>query len=455
MLRTLFVLGIALYGGAYALRAPFYTLLLYLWIAYFRPETWVWGGFVQTLPLSLYTGILLVFYSIAAGPGFVVTPRIALLLAVLVQSLASALLSDYSTWAFLYWRDFAKTLIITYLIPCLVRTPAQFRLTLIIIALSLGLEVVKQGWAQMILNPGGANMNDHPVLGDNNGVALGVLMLVPFVVALSETAKTKWEKRAYLFFIVGAVYRAISTYSRGAFISSGVLLAMSFARSQHKLRTSIAIVTLVVLIVPILPQEFWDRMGTIALSEEELQEDDTSSRGRLHFWRVATQMAAAHPIVGIGHNAFTQAYDAYDFSRGTYGRGRAVHSSWFGVLAELGYLGFCLFTLVMVTATVSAMRVRRAAKRGEVSAELGAYAAALEKSFLVFAVGGTFLSMHYVEFLWHYVGLSIALTAIAERSRHEVAETVESPTAPATVPAIHIPRRLAEPAESGVRLTGS
>ena len=38
MLRALFVIGIICYGCVKSVKGPFYALLLYLWIAYFRPE---------------------------------------------------------------------------------------------------------------------------------------------------------------------------------------------------------------------------------------------------------------------------------------------------------------------------------------------------------------------------------------------------------------------------------
>ena len=59
---------------------------------------------------------------------------------------------------------------------------------LIVIGLSLGFEAAKQGWAQFILNPGASNINTHPALGDNNGVALAMFMLVPILAALGATA---------------------------------------------------------------------------------------------------------------------------------------------------------------------------------------------------------------------------------------------------------------------------
>ena len=43
MLRSIFVIGIIVFGLSQALRSPFYGLLFYLWLAYFRPELWLWA----------------------------------------------------------------------------------------------------------------------------------------------------------------------------------------------------------------------------------------------------------------------------------------------------------------------------------------------------------------------------------------------------------------------------
>jgi hypothetical protein len=57
----------------------------------------------------------------------------------------------------------------------------KFRLVLLTISVSLGFEATKQGWAELLIRPGAPNMNTLPLLGDNNGVAVGILMLVPLL----------------------------------------------------------------------------------------------------------------------------------------------------------------------------------------------------------------------------------------------------------------------------------
>ena len=288
-----------------------------------------------------------------------------------------------------------------------------------VIALSLGFETAKQGWLELIRHPGASSQNTHPVLGDNNGVALGLLMLVPFFTTLAATATNKWERFAHRFMAFGVLYRAIITYSRGGFLACGALALIYAWRSPKRLAATAAIVVATAVIVPVLPQEFWDRMGTIkapsadALESKEVSGDDVSSLGRLHFWSVATSMANANPVLGVGHNSFNVAYDAYDDLNGAFGRRRSVHSTWFGVLAELGYPGLLLHVSQLLLALIACARARKAARLCEQVAELKKYAFALEASLVVFIVGGTFLPSQYAENLWHIIGLSIALDTMA------------------------------------------
>jgi O-antigen ligase len=174
-------------------------------------------------------------------------------------------------------------------------------------------------------------------------------------------------------------------------------------------------------------------LGTIVAPAE--QQDD-SREGRLHFWQVAIAMANDRPIVGVGHRGYEPAYNDYDFSDGLYGRSRAVHSAWFGVLGELGYPGLVLFAAIIISSLLTCRRVRLAARRGELSDTLGAYAIALESSLVAFLVGGSFVSFHYCEMLWHFFALSVALERVAVteaaaiRARREEEERVATARPP-------------------------
>ena len=415
MLRSLFVFTIVIIGFRYAFQAPFYGLLLYLWLAYFRPEQWVWTDLVAQLNLSFLAGILLLVRTAFSDEKLKLTGRSRLLFVFAAHCLVSTMLSAYPDWV--AWQNFTKSIIITFLLINLATDVTRYRMILVVIGLSLGAEATKQGWAQMFINPGGRNDNTIPFLGDNNAVAVGMMMLVPILIALARTATTQWERRLFQFMTIGVTYRGIVTYSRGGFLTAGAVVLAYILRSRQRVRTLVGILVLAALIQPLLPDEFWNRMQTIAMPQEQEneppKEEDSSARSRMHFWRVAMVMAAANPLFGVGHNAYNWHYDQYDFSNGLYGHWRSVHSVWFGVMAELGYLGFFLYVLQLVLALFACRRVRRAARRNPAIGHLEHYALAHEVSLVAFAVGGTFVPLAFNEFFWHIVGLTIALEKLA------------------------------------------
>jgi probable O-glycosylation ligase (exosortase A-associated) len=428
VLRTVFVFALLTVGWGFALQGPVYAACLYLWIAYFRPEAWAWSDVFTTLNLSYIAGVYLVLRTIVGGVPIRIDWRSGLLILFLLHATIATWYGVNPTYSFDYWSLFAKVIVVSVLLTNIIRTPADLRLILIVITLSLGFEAAKQGWAQLVLNPGGKNDNGVPFLGDNNLVAVGMAMLLPVIGALGATS-SGWKKRAFQFLGIGVLYRGLSTYSRGGFLSMTVVGVVWFWRSPHKLRTLAAVALATALIIPVLPQEFWDRMSTITAPADAR---DDSAQSRLHFWQVAVAMANDRPLLGVGHSGYSRSYNEYDWTEGQYLTNRAVHSAWFGVLAELGYPGLVMFALILWFSLRACRRVRLAAKRGEVSGELGAYAVAFETALIAFMVGGSFVSFHYIEMLWHYFALTIALerVAVAEMAVERAkAETAPAPAA--------------------------
>ena len=282
MLRAVFVILLMLVGALQSLQGPFNGLLFYLWMAYFRPESWVWFNFITDLNLSLIIGVFVTLATLLSGQKLRFGSGPLLLCAFFLQTMTSTLLSPVFNYALLYWTDFAKSTIITFLIVTLVSDAKRLRLTVLVIAISLGFETAKQGWAQIILNPGGQNFNNIPLFGDNNGVAVAMLMLTPMLLALAQTATWKVERVGHRLLAVGVLYRGIVTYSRGGFLSCIVLGLHYVLRARQKLLAIVAVAVLSLIIIPLLPQEFWDRMDTIPTNSAQAETaEDGSIRGRL------------------------------------------------------------------------------------------------------------------------------------------------------------------------------
>lgn len=406
MLRAIFVFLILAVGGVFALQGPFYTMLLYVWNAYFRPEAWVYGDFVRNFQLSYYIAAILMVQMLLHTQKLKFSGRWAVVCLFLFHGFLTAVFGEYPDTNLKWFQQFQQIMVIAYVMYCLVEDLKQFRILLLVVLFSLGFESVKQGWATLVLNPGGLNSNSIPFLGDNNMVAVGLLMLVPVAVAFAQLYASSTRKSWFFRFIaVGTIYRALSTYSRGGFLMFATLCATYWVRTKQKLAILVGLILIGIMILFVLPSEFWERMETIANYEE-------SAAGRLHIWKVALAMARENPFFGVGFQGYESSYNDYDFSLGEYSESRAVHSTWFGLIGDLGYPGLMLFVFIYIQSLRGCRRVQvHAAKYPDSKEwnELRLYAVALESALWAFVVGGTFLNMHYNEMVWHFLIFAMIL----------------------------------------------
>jgi hypothetical protein len=179
-----------------------------------------------------------------------------------------------------------------------------------------------------------------------------------------------------------------------------------------------------------MPEGYADRLNTL----NSYEQDEGSAISRLHFWQVATAMADAQPL-GVGLRNYEYAYDTYDFSNGRFGHHRAVHSSHFQVLAELGYPGLAIWIGQFACAFLIALRVRRRSWTPELSPAsarlMSTVSSALMASMAGFLVGGSFLGMALNDVTW----LTFAILAGLDRVSADLCAEAQQPSPSATVAA--------------------
>src|SRR5437016_4074016 len=109
MLRTIFVFGLLIIGSFYALQSAFYGLLLYLWVAYFRPESWVnYPDQITKLQLSLVIGVYLLIRAPLSDAKFKLNLRSLLLFLILFWAFVSTWQSSYVKLSSIFFEDFVK-----------------------------------------------------------------------------------------------------------------------------------------------------------------------------------------------------------------------------------------------------------------------------------------------------------------------------------------------------------
>lgn len=413
----------------------FAALLVYLWVAMFRPVEWVFTDVTWLRP-SLLSALVLLVPALLTGIFPTVTHPISFgFLAFLLSGLIAqvdAVRPDVG-W---HWLDYMGRLMLVCLVAVtILNTRRRLLIAIWVFAGGLLIHAVKAALVMLAEGSFRLEIGISGMFGDNNEYALGVVMVLPFLIAVArnfDTIGANWPRaiRWGLWLCVPlCVMTVIATYSRGGAVSMFVAAAVYMALERRRLIAIWFVVFLAgvgVWFAGTLPG-YSERLETVSTDTTE-----ASATGRMHFWRVAIDVAEEWPL-GIGLRNFEHIYDRYDTSAGAYGRGRAVHNSHLQVLAEVGIFGLVSWVSLFLYSMFAAFRLRRKYKDPSKTPEDRRFWLTLGSAFITsmvgFLVGGTFLSMAYNDATWFI----FAFVAAADRLRRREAAVPARVAAPITV----------------------
>jgi len=452
MLRTIaFILAMTV-GISAAVWTRFGGLLFYLWFSLFRPQDWVWID-VEAFRLSLFAGALFVLPSLLSG----VWPNLTHPISIgSILFLANALVAQTNAidpatgW---FWLDFLfRQVLVSLLFISIVNTPRRYTVAIAVIACSLAFHASKFGAGYLLGGGVRYDTNIGGAFGSTNEFSLAVSRVLFLLIAAAQNIAVPWVSLGMFFSVPFTVLGIISTFSRGGFlaVACATTLFLVLQRRRALAMAAVGVAAVVAYLLVPVPDSYVNRLNTITTYEEV---GDRSALGRLHFWRVATLMAAAEPM-GVGLRNFEANYDRFDFSGGQYGTSRSSHSVYFQVLAETGYIGAAIFLWLLGYAFWITLRVRRRA--GSLPPEARRFffttSNALAASLVAFAIGGAFAAEALNELNW----FTFALVACLDRiSRDAVAAA--NPSSPVVQPAKSSPadwRPAKIAAQTGTSLAG-
>jgi O-antigen ligase len=156
---------------------------------------------------------------------------------------------------------------------------------------------------------------------------------------------------------------------------------------------------------------------------------DESAMGRLEAWIAAWRMAVGRPLTGVGLNCYIPNF--FYYSDWWEGFAKAVHSTWFAVLAEGGFPAFIVFVWMCVRVVRSAIASSRSLSPQQAGQAYQPAAYAMAQAVLAgmagFIVSGTFLTQ---AFTWPvYILLALA----AATSRYVLAQAASTSS---TIPSV-------------------
>lgn len=244
------------------------------------------------------------------------------------------------------------------------------------------------------------------VLADPNDLALVLLFPLGFAAAFLVYRSGKLN---LLFGLLGVPLISmgiIATQSRGGLL--GMLAALGIIGLRLiKSKVALGLLGGIAFVGLFLAMGIGDRSSGGFAELSKTGGIDESSMGRIIAWQAALNMAFSHPLNGVGLNNFVEAFSTYTLS--WPGMNKAVHSTWFGVLAETGLPGIIAFvtmlTLTIKTAVGDLFSIADSDAPNEVKAAALAQVAGLAS----FCTAGTFLTQGFTWPIYILIALTIAI----------------------------------------------
>jgi putative inorganic carbon (HCO3(-)) transporter len=391
---------------------PHLGVLAWAWVALMNPHKEVWSleGANLNLLIACLTFISLIISGEKNFPKFNSTLMAIIVFALwtTITTFTAALNYDqsYDTW---YLN--IKTFVFLVIIAALIDRPSRIHALILIIVISIGY------WGlvstlQTVASFGQATLTGPPgsMIGDNNQLALALVMVLPLVEYCRYVSESKLVRNANSAVLLCLIVAILGTYSRGGLISLVAVLIGFWWNSKSRLLAT-SIIAIFIGLVVILPQQWSERMATIQTYQE-----DSSFQARLSAWRTAFRIGLDRPIAGAGYRATEDPviYQHYR-SEGDTATLRAVHNAYLQVLADHGFVGLVLFVLMFLSAVRDCRRVVKSCSNTPELYWLTYLARMMQIAFLGYAVGAAALSVPYYDLFLVLIAISSVLREYTQR----------------------------------------
>jgi probable O-glycosylation ligase (exosortase A-associated) len=413
-MRDLFVAAIVFGTLPFVLRRPFIGILLLAWLGFMNPHRLCWG-FMQTTPVVMITTVFTLVGMLAAKeePKRIVwSPEVVVLVVFILWMGVTTTQAFNGPAAIEQYIKVLKIQILTIMTLVMLTSRQRIHLFVWVIVLSLGFYGVKGGIFTIM--KGGVHRVQGPAgsfIEGNNELALALVMTLPLMRYLQQQEPRRLVKLALNGAILLTIVAAIGSQSRGAFVALAVTGSYFWWKSRRKIATTLLIGIAIAIVVNVMPEAWYERMRTI-----QTYEADGSARGRLDAWQTAWNLGKDR-LTGGGFETWTARVFAVYGPGGRYARD--VHSIYFEVLGEHGFIGLALFMSLLVLTWLKCRTVSRLVKRRPDMIWARDLATMIQVTLIGYMSAGAFLGLAYFDYFY-------ALVAIVVMLHHVITQQLKS-----------------------------
>ncbi len=425
----------------FILRRTWIGVIVWSWLGYMNPHRLTWG-FSYFFPFAQLVAIV-TFVSLLFDRGPKRLPTNLLMgvwIAFILWLNVTTLFAMVPGEAAYEWERTMKIMIFAVLTVALIDTRKKLEILLWTIVLSLAFYGVKGGVFALVRS--GEDLVFGPpgsFFGENNSLALVLIMTLPLLYYLQLSVHRRWMKLA-LFAAIGLTgLSVLASHSRGALLGAAAMVAMLWLRSRHKVKIGLVMLLLIPPMLFFMPAEWWERMATIRNFQE-----DASAMGRINAWGFAVNIANERPLIGGGFRVFDRAlFMRYAPNPLSF---HDAHSIYFEVLGEHGYVGLLLFLALGLLTLLMGSRILRRTRDVPELVWARDLASMLQVSLAGYAVSGAFLGLAYFDLYYSLIAIMLITNRLVEEHlAQRVAEPhVASAQRPATLPGAVVGPAVAE-----------
>ena len=280
---------------------------------------------------------------------------------------------------------------------------------------------------------------------DPNDTAYVLVSLLPLCLSVVRFANGPLKRLVAVVAILSGIAIVLQTGSRGGLVGLGAVLLILLLTKAGGIGKAHKCLIVVMLVSALLV--FGDLINVeryLTLTDISSDYNVSSRGGRLELWQAAIDFSFANPLTGVGVNCYPWAHFLARAGVGdTYLQYHVVHNSFLQVSAEMGLIGFGVFTLINVRSFATFSRLSRLQVQPESSEaiEIRTLSGFMLLGFAGLLVTGFFLSQGYSIFFTLYFALAAAMTRLqagsaasigAMRNAADTAERYRSSRVPAS-----------------------
>jgi probable O-glycosylation ligase (exosortase A-associated) len=391
------------------LKNPVNGVLMWIWISVMNPHTQGWG-FATTFPFAQIIAVVTIFSMVTSNaPKTLPASGITFaLLAMVLWMNVTTLFAIFPAASLLQLGKVMKIMLMSLVTMVVIRRREDVQRMIWVLAVSLafygvkgGIFTVREGGNFRVWGPTGT------FIGGNNEIALALIIAIPLMRYLQQGAEQRWVRHGWTAAMLLSAMAALGSYSRGALLAIGAMLALMWMKSQKKMLGALLLALMTPLALLFMPDRWAERMDSIADYQA-----DNSAMGRINAWNMAFNLARDRFFGGGFEIAEPSVFYQYAPNPADV---HAAHSIYFQALGEHGFIGLGLYLLLGALTWHSAARVVRNSRDRPDLQWAGNLARMIQASLIGFAVGGAFLSLLYFDVPYYLMAAVVALRALTEQ----------------------------------------